>query len=286
MARPVWKGAIAFGLVTIPVSMYSAVERRNDISFRLLHDKDKSPIDYRRFCQAENVEVEWKDIVKGYEYAKGEFVVVTEDDFARARSAATEIVDIRDFVPAASIGPAYYDAPYWLEPTKQGRKGYALLREALERSGRVGIGSFVMRQREYLAALRPHGEALMLTTLRFADEIRTATDLDLPADARADKRELDLALQLVQTLAGDWQPDKYHDTYREALRRTIEDKVEGKETAAPPPARPPKVVDLVEALQASLAAPRKAPAPAPSRRAARGRAAGGRRRASGRSSAA
>src|SRR6266481_3391866 len=262
MPRPIWKGAVSFGLVTIPVGLYSATERQAEIAFRQLHKKDHVPIEYKRVCSAEGVEVAWQDIEKGYEYAKGQFVPAEQMDFD------------------------HFEAPYWLAREKAGTKAYALLRDALAKSGRVGIATFVMREREHLAALRPEGRGIMLTTMRFADEIRSAEDLTLPAEGEHPKKEMDLALQLVDALADDWDPTEYHDTYRETLRAAIEQKVEGKEISVPTAAVPPKVTDLMEALRASLArkdelkkAPSRTTAPekaAPPRR----------RRTSGRSSAA
>jgi DNA end-binding protein Ku len=267
MPRSMWKGAITFGLVTVPVSLYSATERQAEIHFRLLHKKDASPIDYRRYCSAEDVQVDWNDIVKGYEYEKGRFVVMTDADFEKARTPATQTIDIQDFVPACDIDFAHFDAPYWLEPDRAGRKGYALLREALSESQRVGIGTLVLRQREHLVAVRPAGNALMLTTMRFENEIRSAEGLDIPTDVKIDPREKKLAAQLVDTLAGPWQPDKYRDTYTESLQKAIEQKLEGKEIQAAAPGKPPKVVDLMEALQASLKEGRRPPAKVNGRRA-------------------
>ena len=257
MPRSLWTGAIAFGLVTIPVKLYSATEPRAEIPFRLLHKKDQAPIDYRRFCTQENVEVEWRDIVRGFEYEKGHFVVLTAEDFEKAKTPGTQTLEIRDFVPAAQMDFAYFESPYWLEPARAGRKAYQLLREALARSGRVGIGTFVMRQRQHLAALRPADQALMLTTMRFADELASPDKLDLPGDVRVDPREVKLALDLIETLSADFKPEKYHDTYRETLRALIERKLEGKEIEAPERPRAPKVVDLMEALRASLKQPRR-----------------------------
>jgi DNA end-binding protein Ku len=256
MPRAIWSGAVTFGLVSVPVKLYSATERRAELAFRQLHKKDHAPIDYRRFCSKEDIEVDWKDIARGYEYAKGRFVVLTEEDFERAKTPATQTLEIRDFVPGDQIDFAFFETPYWLEPTRPGRKAYGLLRDALAETGRVGIGTFVMRQREHLAALRPSGKALMLTTMRFADEIRPATQLDLPNGVGA-TREKKLALQLIDTLAADWEPKKYRDAYREVLRAAIEQKVEGKEIVMPETPKPSKVVDLMEALQASLKAPRR-----------------------------
>ena len=273
--RSLWKGAITFGLVNIPVALYPATTR-TDLSFRQLHAKDAAPIAYRRICTAENVEVPWPEIAKGYEYAKGEFVVMTEDDFKNADVDANQTIDIRDFVPADAIDFTYFEQPYYLEPTATSAKAYALLREALKRSGRVGIATFVLRQREHLAAVKVADDALVLTTMRFAHEIVPATELDVPrGEASLDRREVDLALQLVDTLAADWEPDKYRDRYRDALLAAIERKVEGRAIAAPAAGRKPptKVVDLMQALQASLQArpargarARGAKAPAAARR--------------------
>ena len=264
-----WKGAITFGLVTVPVNLYSATERQAEVRFRQIHKKDTAPIDYRRYCSAENVEVEWSDIGKGYEYEKGKFVVMTDADFDKARTPATQTIDIQDFVPAADIDFAHFDSPYWLEPDRAGRKGYALLRDALRDSARVGIGTLVMRQREHLVALRPAGEALMLTTMRFANEIRPAEGLDLPRDVKLDPREMKLAGQLIETLSGPWLPEKYHDTYTETLQQAIDQKLAGREIHVAAPGKPPKVVDLMEALRASLKnGTRRPPAKANGRRAA------------------
>jgi DNA end-binding protein Ku len=252
MPRPMWKGAVTFGLVSVPVNLYPATRRQAELSFRLLHEKDKAPIQYKKFCSEEEKEVPWNEIVKGYEFEKGQFVVMSEEDFAKAKTESTETLDIREFVPLEQIGVAHFESPYWLEPTKQGRKAYALLREALEDSGRVGVGTFVMRQREHLAALRPAGKALMVTTLRFPDEIRSAEDLDLPGDEKLAKKEVDLAKKLVDTLADDWKPDQYKDTYHDTLRAAIEQKLEGREVEAPAPRKPARVVNLMKALEESL----------------------------------
>jgi DNA end-binding protein Ku len=258
--RPIWKGTISFGLVTVPVGLRSALAPGRNLSFRQLHRKDASPIDYRRFCEKEDVEVPWSDIVKGYELTKGKYVVVDEKDFARAKVEATHTFAIQDFVPAGAIEHFYFDHPYYLSPSGKGTtKAYALLREALGRSQRIGVGTIVIREREHLAALEPVGDALMLTTLRFAHEIRTPASLDLPASSRGvNKRETELALRLVDSLAAAWRPEKYKDSYRQALLQVIKRKAEGKAVALPGPARPPKVIDLMEALRASLASGAKA----------------------------
>jgi DNA end-binding protein Ku len=252
--RPLWKGALTFGLVNIPVGLYSATTR-SDLSFRLLHAKDQAPIAYRRVCTEENVEVPWPEIVRGYEYEKGQFVVMTDADFEQADVEATQTIDIRDFVRKDAIPAAYFEPPSYLEPQQTGTKAYALLREALRRSERVGVATVVLRQREHLAAVQPEGEALTLTTMRFAHEIVPPRGLTLPGDAGLDRREIDLALQLVDTLAGEFEAEKYRDQYREALLGVIDQKLQGRAPATPATRKPPtKVVDLMQALEASLKA--------------------------------
>src|SRR5438552_3391633 len=180
--RAMWKGAVTFGLVTVPVALHPATERKNELSFRLLHAKDESPVDYKRVCHEEGVEVPWSEIVKGYALAKDHYVVVTDEDFEKARVPATQTFEIRDFVTATAIDDFYFTQPYYVVPASTAAaKPYALLRDALEKSGRVGVGTIVLRQREHLAALEPAGEALVLTTLRWAYEIRSASSLGLPA---------------------------------------------------------------------------------------------------------
>jgi DNA end-binding protein Ku len=260
MPRPIWKGALSFGLVTVPVGLYAATERAAEIRFRLLHAKDASPIDYKRVCEAEGVEVPWPQIARGYEYDKGRYVIVTDKDFARARVEATQTFAIRDFVPTHAIDLLHFDQPYYLAPTsKAASRAYALLRDALAETGRVGIGTLVLRQREHLAALAPTGRVLALTTLRYAHEIRSVDTLDLPAASRADKRELALARQLIDTLARDWDPTRYRDTYRDVLLKLIEQKAKGEPISAPAPRKPAAVVDLMDALQRSVAESRRRP---------------------------
>lgn len=253
MPRAMWKGAIAFGLVTVPVSLYAATERAEKLSFHLLHAKDKSRVDYKRFCEKEDEEVPWKEIVKGYEYEKGEFVVLTDADFEKARTPATEAFDIRAFVDADEIGFMYFDTPYYLAPSgKSGVKAYALLRDALEETSRVGVGTIVLRQREHLAALQPSGEALVLTTMRFAHEIRSPKTLELPRGKGYQAREMKLAHQLIETLSAAWDPTEFKDTYTDVLKRIIAQKIEGEAITVPEVPKRPKVVDLARALRQSL----------------------------------
>lgn len=268
-----WKGSIAFGLVTVPVSLYAATERSEKLSFHLLHAKDGSRVDYKRFCVKEDEEVPWDEIVKGYEHRKGEYVVLTDKDFEKAKTPATEAFDIRAFVSADDIDFLYFDTPYYLAPAgKAGVKAYALLRDALEETGRVGVGTIVLRQREHLAALEPSGEALVLTTMRFAHEIRSSRSLDLPkAKAGYQPREMKLALQLIDTLSAEWDPKEFKDTYTDVLKRIIAQKVAGKEITVPDVPERPKVTDLAAALRESLENGRRPAAKMARRRAASAR---------------
>ena len=252
--RALWKGSISFGLVTIPISLVSATEPRETLAFNLLHRKDGSRIVEKRFCAKEDVEVPWKDIVKGYQYAKDQYAVLTEEDFAKVRVPATQTFDIQRFVPAADVEDLYFNYPYYVTPQgKSGVKAYALLRDALRETQKLAIGTIVLRQREHLAALEPVDQALVLTTMRFAHEIRRLKDLDLPASRKGwTDSEMKLARHLVETLSGEWDPGEYRDTYTEALREMVEAKAEGKETTAPELPEPARVTDLMEALKRSL----------------------------------
>jgi DNA end-binding protein Ku len=257
--RALWKGSISFGLVTIPISLVSATEPRETLAFNLLHRKDGSRIVEKRFCAKEDVEVPWKDIVKGHQYAKDRYAVLTEEDFARVRVPATQTFDIRRFVPAAAVEDLYFNSPYYVTPQgKPGVKAYALLRDALRETEKLAIGTIVLRQREHLAALEPVDQALVLTTMRFAHEIRRVKDLDLPASGRGwTDSEMKLARHLVDTLSGEWDPSEYRDTYTEAVRKMVKAKVEGRETTTPERSEPARVTDLIEALKRSLEKPRR-----------------------------
>jgi DNA end-binding protein Ku len=262
MPRAMWKGAIAFGLVTVPVSLYSTTERAEKLSFRLLHEKDGSPIDYKRFCEKEDKEVPWDEIVKGYEYRKGEFVILTDEDFEKAKTPSTEAFDIQAFVEAKEIDFLYFDTPYYLAPSgKSGIKAYALLRDALEASGRVGVGTIVLRQREHLAALEPSGEALVLTTMRFAHEIRPPKALGLPKRHSYQAKEMKLAQQLIETMAAKWDPAAFRDTYTDVLKRVIQQKIKGKDITVPELPQRARITDLTQALRESLKEGRRASPP-------------------------
>ena len=245
MARGIWTGALSFGLVNIPVEVHTAV-RDTRPHFRLLHAKDRSPINYERVCQKEGSAVGWDDLVKGYEYEKGRFVVLTKEDFAAAALEKTRRIDILDFVKAEDIDDRFFDKPYYLTPGKGGDVAYGLLREAIRESGRIGIAKFILRDVQHLAAVEVVDEALVLSTLRFADELVDAGTLSLPKRKAVGKKELDMATTLVESLAAEWRPEKYTDDYRENLMRVIKAKMKGKKAdlVAEEPPRDAKVIDL------------------------------------------
>ena len=251
--RAMWSGAVSFGLVNIPVRLYSATGGETKLEFDLLHEKDKSPIRFARICKLEGEEVPYQELVKGFEYSDGEYVILTDEDFQKADVTKTRAIQIQDFVKEEEIDDIFFEKPYFLEPDKGAAKAYALLREALRQSGMVGIASFVLRNREHIAAIRPSGNVLMLDQLRYPSEIRKPEGLKLPEAAEIDQRELDLALALVNQLTDEWKPEKYHDTYTEELRRVIEEKAQGR---IPVPKgeepRPTEVVNLMDALKKSL----------------------------------
>ncbi len=274
MPRPIWKGTIGFGLVAIPVGLYPATDRKEKLSFHLLHRKDTARVEYRRVCTAEDVEVPWSEIVKGYEYQKGRYVVMTEADFARARTPATQSFDIRVFVDPLEVEDLYFNEPYYLTPQTRGAvKAYALLRDGLKEAGKVGVGTIVLRQREHLAALEPMREALVLTTMRFAHEIRSPKAVELPKEGgQGSKKEMQLTSRLIDSLAGKWNPSEFKDTYTNVLKQAIRQKIEGKKISIPASMEErPKVVHLMKALEASLKTPRKRFAKAEPRRHARTR---------------
>src|SRR5215208_4998037 len=262
MARALWKGSISFGLVNIPIELHTAV-RTHRPKFRMLHAKDKSPVKFERVCIRDGHPVGWDELVKGFEYAKGHFVVISKEDFQAAAVEKTRTVDIIDFVKAEEIDDRFFETPYYLVPAKGGERAYALLREAIRESGRVGIAKFILRESQHLAAVEVIEDAIVLTVMRFGDELVAVTQFDLPATENVRKPELDMAKALVNSLAAEWDPAKYTDEYRENLMRIIQAKSKGKEVhleAAEEP-RQAEVVDLMERLRRSLAksgAPRRA----------------------------
>ena len=253
MARALWKGSISFGLVNIPIELHTAV-RNHRPRFRMLHAKDRSPVRFERVCIRDGHPVAWEDLVKGYEYAKGRFVVMTKEDFQAAAVEKTRTVDIIDFVRADEIDDRFFETPYYLVPAKSGERAYALLREAIRDSERVGIAKFILRDAQHLAAVEVIGDALVLTVMRFADELVDIAGFTFPAAGNMRKNELEMAKALVNNLAAEWDPEKYTDQYRENLLRIIQGKVKGKEVELEPVAQPHegKVVDLMERLRRSL----------------------------------
>ncbi len=253
-ARPLWKGSISFGLVNIPVELHVAV-RDHRPRFRMLHAADCSPVSFTRVCAKEGRPVAWADLVKGYEYSKGHFVVVTREDFQAAAVEKTRRVDIIDFVAASEIDDRFFETPYYLVPARSGEHAYALLREAMRGAGRIGIAKFILRDVQHLAAVEVIDEALVLTVLRFADELVDTAQFSLPSSKALRKAELDMAKALVESLAAKWQPEKYTDDYRDNLMRIIRAKAKGKKVTleAPEEPRQAEVVDLMERLRRSLA---------------------------------
>jgi DNA end-binding protein Ku len=255
MARAIWKGSISFGLVNIPIALYPAT-RREEFQFRLLRKSDLSPVNYKRVAEKDGKEVPWDQIVKGYEYEKGKYVILKDEDFQRVDLEATQTVDIQDVVEQEEIDPIFFYKPYYLEPQKGGDKAYALLRDALKDSGKVGIAKVVIKTREYLAGVKPEDGVLVLELMHFADELADPGKLHVPKKTEVGKREMYMAKSLIDSMSSKWNPGKYKDDYREALMEVIEEKVEagGKEIEEKPKKapKPTKVIDLVSVLQRSL----------------------------------
>lgn len=286
MSRIIWKGAIAFGLVNIPVVLRPA-SRNQTLDLDLLDVRDMAPVGYQRINKNTGKPVDKEHIVKGYQYAKDEYVLLNEEDFRQANVEATQTVDIVSFVDAESIPPYYFDTPYYLEPDKRGERGYALLHETMRRTGKAALALVVLRARQHLAAVLVHGDALVLNTMRFADEVLPISELQLPRAATgkptgAHAREVEMATRLVEDMSEDWEPEQYRDTYRDDLMARIEERIEsGKTQQLTPPAQEEeaprqgaRVIDMVALLRQSLGkrgkeakdeeeagpAPRKAPA--------------------------
>jgi DNA end-binding protein Ku len=254
--RAIWKGAISFGLVNIPVGLYSASRGRSELKLHMLRDSDMSPIRYKRVAEVDQKEVPWEHIVKGYEYEKGEYVVLTDKDLERVNIKSNQMVDIREFVHLDEIDPMFFDEPYYLAPEKGGEKAYALLRDALKDSGKVGIAKVSIRTREHLAAVKPNGNTLVLELMHFPDELADTKELPVPEKVQVGKKEMTMARSLIEGMSDKWEPEKYHDEYKQALLKLIEEKVAagGKELPVEKGARPKptKVIDLVSVLQQSL----------------------------------
>ncbi len=255
MSRAIWKGSISFGLVNIPIALYTAT-RREEMKFRLLRKSDLSPVNYKRVAEKDGKEVPWDQIVKGYEYEKGRYVVLKDEDFQRVDLEATQTVDIQDFVDQEEIDPIFFYKPYYLEPQKGGDKAYALLRDALKDTNKVGIAKVVIKTRQYLGGVKAADGALVLELMHFADELADPEKLHVPKKMEVGKREMNMARSLIDSMTSKWEPERYKDDYREALMEVIEEKVEagGKEIEEKPrkAPKPTKVIDLVSVLQKSL----------------------------------
>ena len=255
MARPIWRGSLSFGLVAIPVQLHTAV-RENRPRFRLLHAKDKSPIKYERVCQRDGTPVAWEDLVKGFEYQKGRYVVLTKEDFKAAAVEKDRRVQVSDFVPAEAIDDRFFDQPYYLLPDKGGEHAYAVFHQALRETGRVGIGKVVLRERQHLVAVESIENRLVLTMLRFANEVVDAPEMADVDRIKVAPKELKLASDLIEALAAEWKPEQYKDDYQENLQEVINSKLKGETIELEGDERPMRaeVIDLAERLRASLKA--------------------------------
>ena len=253
MARSIWKGSLAFGLVNIPIELYSAT-RDHRPKFRLLHAKDEAPVKYERVCQSDGKPVAWEDLVKGYEYDKGQFVVLTKDDFKTAALEKTRTIDILDFVDPKEIDERYFETPYYLLPAKGADRAYALLREAIRESQKIGIAKIILRDAQHLAAVEAIGDAIVLTMTRFADELAELGDFRFPKAEGIRQPEMKMALQLIGSLASTWDPEKYTDEYKENLMKVIQAKLKGRKPKLQERETPQSadVVDLMARLRASL----------------------------------
>ena len=263
MPRVLWKGAISFGLVHIPVGLYSA-EKRNSFDLTMLDRRTMKPVGFKRYNKETGEDVSWDDIVKGYEYEKDRYVVLTEEDFKRANVEATQTVDILSFVDEDEISSMYFETPYYLAPDKRGHKGYALLRETLNQTGKIGIANVVIRTRQYVAALIPVGDVIVMNTLRYANELRGTDEFEVPSSnlkaAGVNAREIEMAQRLVDSMTAKWNPEEYRDTYHEDLMALIEKRVQAGQTevitepSQEGEERPAKgeVIDLMALLKRSV----------------------------------
>lgn len=276
-SRPIWKGAISFGLVHVPVTLFG-LEKKVDLHFKLLDSRTKSTIRYERVNELTGEEVPWDKIVKGYEYSKNNFVILEEEDFKKAAAEATQTIDIIDFVEKDEISDLYFDKPYVLVPQRKAEKGYVLLRDVLEKSGRAGIAKVVIRTREYLSAVIPQERGLVLMLLRFSQELKPLSEFSLPegpaSDYKITAKEVQLATQLVDAQTSKWEPEKYKDDYRDELLKWIEAKAEKGEVTAleahdeeAEPEMATNVIDLVELLRKSVDGDKKPEKPKPAKKA-------------------
>ncbi|MBA3722895.1 MAG: Ku protein [Parachlamydiaceae bacterium] len=243
--RALWTGALSFGLINIPIRLFSATEDHG-LSFNMLHKKDLSPIRFARICKVDGKEIPYEDIVKGYEYEKGDFVVLTDEDFKRADVRKTKLIDIVDFTYASEIDPILFEKPYYLEPGKGASKAYVILREALKKSKKVAIAKYVLHNREHIGVVMPHDNLLILDQLRYESEIRSPKSLDIPKEAMTTSKEVTMALKLIEHLTTHFKPKQYHDTYTEELQKIIDEKAHGKKPHKK--GKEPKITDLQDIM--------------------------------------
>ena len=276
--RVLWKGSISFGLVSIPVSLYPATQRE-ELKFRMLRASDQSPVSYKRVAEADGKEVPWDQIVKGYEYEKGKFVIIREEDFKRVDVEATQTVDIINFVAIEDVNPLLFYKPYYLEVAKGGDKAYVLLRDSLIEAGKIAVAKVVIRARQHLAAVKPQEKGLMLELMHFPDELIDVSEFKKPSEVTVGKPERTMAKQLIDSMTSEWKPEEYDDEYHKALEKLIEAKIEHGDEQKPQPVKKrshANVIDLVSVLKESLqnaktkptAAKKALPAKAKSRAAA------------------
>jgi DNA end-binding protein Ku len=257
--KTMWRGAISFGLVSIPIRVYTATEEKT-LRFNQLHEKDNGRIRYQRVCAKDGQEVPYEEIVKGYEYEKDRYVILADEDLDAVPVQSTRNIDIQQFVDQSEIDPIYYKKTYYLGPEEAGVKAYQLMVEALREGRKVGIAKVAFRDKEHLAAIRLMDNILVLDTMFWPDEIREAKFAELDTEVRVSDKEVDMAESLIENLTEGWKPDAYQDEYREALLEIVEKKVAGEEIEEVEPVEPAKVVDLMEALKQSVEATKKAPA--------------------------
>lgn len=258
--RAFWSGSISFGLVNIPIKLYSGTEGHR-LDLHLLRDKDLCPIRFARVCRADGEEVPWEHIVRGYEYAEGDYVILEKEDFEKADVKKTHTIDISSFVHEDEIDPIFFEKPYYLEPEKTGMKAYALLREALSKSKKVGIGNYVLQHREHIGIIKPYGNLIILNQLRYHDEIRDHEKLNLPENVDIKEKEINMAIELIKQLTDKFKPEEYEDTYINDLKKIIEAKAKGKKlkkVKQVPEAE--EVTDIMSLLKKSLEASKKSAA--------------------------
>ncbi|MTI82880.1 MAG: Ku protein [Firmicutes bacterium] len=250
--RPLWKGAVSFGLVYVPVKMYAATEKK-DVRFNYLHDKCKNPVQYRKYCPYCDEEVKAGELVKGYQYEKGKYVVLKDEDFENLPGEGTKSIDIMDFVNLADIDPVYYDRPYYLAPGDGGEKVYELLKRAMADTGKVAVARVIIRSKESLAALRVTDNAVVMSTMHYPDEVRHSEQLpELDYKVKLHDNEVKMAVNLIDSLSGEFEPQKYTNEYRKSLMELIQAKIAGEAVAVPARPETDKVVDLMSALKASI----------------------------------